>query len=195
MPSHTPLRSAPRWRSASAETGASLNDDATTVIRPFQDEDEPAVVGVWHRSGQTAYPYLPNWQSLTLEGAGNIFRTVIRPRCDIWVGTRNEQVVAFLAMTGSYIDRMYVDPSEWRHGWGTRFVLLAKALHPDGLELHTHQENHAARQLYEKHGFRAVKFGSSPPPESAPDVEYHWRSETLRDWPKIHAKLPADSAQ
>jgi hypothetical protein len=29
--------------------------------------------------------------------------------------------------------------------------------------------------LYEKHGFKAVKFGLSPPPESAPDVEYRWR--------------------
>ena len=27
---------------------------------------------------------------------------------------------------------------------------------------------------FEKHGFVAVKFGISPPPESAPDVEYAW---------------------
>ena len=155
-------------------------NDAITAIRPFQDEDESAVVGVWHRSGQTAYRYLPNWQRLTLERAGAVFREVIRPRCDIWVGTRNGQVVAFLAMAGSYVDRMYVDPTEWRKGWGTRFVLLAKILHPDGLELHTHQENHAARQLCEKHGFRAVKFGLSPPPENAPDVEYHWRPDDLQ---------------
>ena len=135
-------------------------NDALTAIRRFQDQDEPAVVGVWHRSGQTAYPYLPNWQTLTLERAGEIFRETIRPRCNIWVGTRNGQVVAFLALNGSYIDRMYVDPSEWRKGWGTRFVLLAKT-------------------LYERHGFSAVKFGLSPPPESAPDVEYHWRPADL----------------
>jgi hypothetical protein len=47
------------------------------------------------------------------------------------------------------------------------------------LELHTHQENYAARRLYEQHGFRAVKFGLSPPPENAPDVEYHWRPADL----------------
>jgi GNAT superfamily N-acetyltransferase len=72
---------------------------------------------------------------------------------------------------------MFVDPPEWRKGWGTRLVLLAKTLHPEGLELHTHQANQAARQLYETHGFRAVKFGLSPPPESVPDVEYHWRPD------------------
>jgi hypothetical protein len=71
-------------------------------------------------------------------------------------------------MTGSYIDKMFVDPAEWRQGRGTRLVLLAKTLHPNGLELHTHQENHGARQLSEKHEFRPVKFGMSPPPEHAP---------------------------
>jgi ribosomal protein S18 acetylase RimI-like enzyme len=149
--------------------------DATTAIRPFQDQDEAAVIGVWHRSGQSAYTFLPTWQELTLERAGDVFRNRIRPRCIIWVGTRDEQVVAYLALAGTYIDRLYVDPSEWRKCWGTRLILLAKSLHPDGLELHTHQQNHAARRLYEKHGFMAVKFGLSPAPELAPDVEYHWR--------------------
>jgi len=144
-------------------------------IRPFQDEDEAATVGVWYRSGQAAYTFLPLWETLTLEGAGKIFREVIRVQCNIWVGTLNEQVVAYLAMKGSYIDRMYVDPSEWRKGWGTRLIVFAKSLSPDGLELHTHQENRAARTFYEKHGFNAAKFGTSPPPESEPDVEYHWR--------------------
>jgi len=146
-------------------------------IRPFQDDDEPAVVGVWHRSGQAAYAFLPSWQTLTLDRAGTIFREVIRAQCNIWVGTLEQQVVAYLAMKGSYIDRMFVDPGQWRKGGGTRLVVLAKGLSPNGLQLHTHQENHAARRLYEKHGFKAVKFGTSPPPESAPDVEYHWRPD------------------
>jgi ribosomal protein S18 acetylase RimI-like enzyme len=150
---------------------------ATTTIRPFQDLDEAALIGVWHRSGQTAYRFLPSWQSLTLEQAGDIFWEKIRARSDVWVGTRDGQVVAFLAMNGSYIVRMYVDPTDWRTGWGTRLIDFAKTLCPGGLELHTHQENHAARRLYEKHGFMAVKFGMSPPPESTPDVEYHWRPD------------------
>ena len=54
------------------------------------------------------------------------------------------------------------------------------ALYPDGLELHTHQENVIACAFYEKHGFRAVKFGISPSPESVPDVEYHWRPDGSR---------------
>jgi len=144
------------------------------VIRPFQNDDEPAVVGVWHRSGQAAYPYLPTWQAFTLERAAVIFRDVIRAHCAIWVGTLEQRVVAYLAMKDAWIDRLYVDPSQWRQGWGTRLVVFAKRQCPDGLSLYTHQENHAARRLYEKHGFEVVRFGVSPPPESAPDVEYRW---------------------
>ena len=149
--------------------------DANTAIRSFQDQDEVEVVGVWHRAGQAAYGFLPTWQSFTIEQATEIFRKVIRAHCDIWVGTRRDVIVAYFAMAGSHIDRMYVEPVEWRQGWGTRFILFAKTLYPSGLEVHTHLANYPARRLYEKHEFKAVKFGMSPAPENAPDVEYHWR--------------------
>ncbi len=148
------------------------------LIRPYQDSDEDAVIGVWHRAGLAGYPYLPTWQALTLEKAGEVFRRVIRPANTLWVGMAEGRVVAYLAMQGSFIDRLYVDPAEWGKGWGRRLVRFAKQISPAGLELYTHQENRAARALYESEGFRAVKFGVSPPPESAPDVEYHWRPES-----------------
>jgi phosphocarrier protein FPr len=74
----------------------------------------------------------------------------------------------YLAMRDSYIDRLYVDPAEWRTGWGTRLVEFARQVSPQGLELHSHVVNAPARMLYEREGFRAVRFGVSPPPESAP---------------------------
>lgn len=145
------------------------------AIRPYDAGDETSVVDVWHRSGLAVYTFLPTWQALTLEKARTIFLDVIIPTCELWVGTDNKRVVAYLAMRNSYIDRLYVDPAEQRRGWGSRLLDYAKQLHPNALELHTHVENHAARALYERHGFVAVGFGTSAPPESAPDVEYHWR--------------------
>jgi len=164
-----------RYDPVNERPGLMLN--ANISIRPFRDDDESAVVGVWHRSGQAAYTFLPLWQALTLDHARAIFREVILGQCNLSVGTLEQQVVAYLGMRGSYIDGMFVDPSQWRKGWGARLLAFAKNLSPNGLELHTHQQNHAARSLYERHGFKAVKFGTSPPPESAPDVEYHWRPD------------------
>ena len=152
-------------------------DHSHRTIRKFQPADEADVVAVWHRSGMAAYTFLPTWQAFTLEQARWVFDSIIRPNCVIWVATLEERVVAYLAMKGTSIDRLYVDPLAWRKGWGTQLVNFAKKVSPHGLELHTHQENVVARALYERHGFRAVKFGLSPPPESAPDVEYHWRPE------------------
>jgi GNAT superfamily N-acetyltransferase len=145
------------------------------MIRPYLPNDETAVVGVWHRAGLATYTFLPTWQSLTLETAARVFRDAILPNNKLWVCVDGSKIVAFMAMNGSLIDRMYVDPEEWGKGLGTRMIKLAKQLCPAGLELYTHVENHRARRFYEKHGFQAIKFGISPPPESAPDVEYHWR--------------------
>src|SRR4051812_44244382 len=105
-------------------------DDPRRRIRPFQDADEPAVAEVWHRSGLATYTYLPTWQDFTLAHARTVFHDVIRANCAIWVGTLDEQIVAYLAMNDSYIDRLYVNPHEWRRGWGTRFIDFAKTLSP-----------------------------------------------------------------
>ncbi|HZI51381.1 MAG TPA: GNAT family N-acetyltransferase [Terriglobia bacterium] len=145
------------------------------TIRPFQDDDEGDVIDVWYRSGRAAYSFLPTWQALTVAQAGDAFRRSIRSRCDIWVITIRDKIAGFLAMKGSYIGWLYIDPNHWREGLGSRLLDFAKSLSPHGLELHTHQENHTGRGFYEKHEFQAVRFGVSPPPECAPDVEYHWR--------------------
>lgn len=87
-------------------------------------------------------------------------------------------LLGYTAISGSYIDRMFIHPRVQRRGAGARLLAKARDLSPAGLELHTHQQNTQARDFYEKHGFKAVKFGVSPPPESAPDVEYHWRPTT-----------------
>jgi GNAT superfamily N-acetyltransferase len=82
-------------------------------------------------------------------------------------------------MYRSYIDRLYVLPDVQRSGIGTALIRHAMELCPAGLELHTHQRNMAARSFYETRGFVAVRFGISPPPESEPDIEYHWRPDQI----------------
>ena len=85
------------------------------------------------------------------------------------------RLVGFLAIQGRYVDRLYVLSTFQRAGIGTALLQHAMTLSPPGLELHTHQKNTTARTFYERHGFIAVRFGVSPPPESEPDVEYQWR--------------------
>ncbi|HEX7036684.1 MAG TPA: GNAT family N-acetyltransferase [Pseudomonadales bacterium] len=149
--------------------------EAATIIRSLAATEIDAVADLWYRTGRAAYPYLPNWQALTPELARRVFREHIAGRCDVFVAERDGAIVGYLALVGSYLDRLYVDPPQQGRGVGSALLEHARRLSPLGLELHTHQQNAAARVFYERHGFVAVRFGVSPPPENAPDVEYHWR--------------------
>jgi ribosomal protein S18 acetylase RimI-like enzyme len=149
-------------------------DRTPLTIRRMQPRELDAVIRVWHLTKQVAYPYLPTEQGLTLADNDRIFRAVILPDADLWVAEVDGTVAGFMALRGSYLDRLYVLPEAQGRGLGSALLRQAKALSPGGLQLHTHVQNHQARAVYEHHGFRAVRFGVSPPPESAPDVEYHW---------------------
>jgi len=146
------------------------------TLRPYEPSDEAALTRMWHETRVHAYPYLPTEQAYTAEDIASYFREAIAPKCDLWLAESDAKIAGFLALEGSYLDLFYVHPSAQRAGVGEALLAKAKQLSPQGIELHTHQQNVSACVFYEKHGFRAARFGSSGPPESSPDVEYHWRA-------------------
>lgn len=144
-------------------------------IRPLADADLDAVIRVWNTTKRDTYDFIPQEQGRTVEEDGAFFREHILPRCAIWIAVEAGEVLGFLALAKSYLDRLYVRPDAQRRGVGAALFAKATRLSPRGLELHTQVKNYNARAFYEKHGFVAVRFGVSPPPESEPDVEYQWR--------------------
>lgn len=146
-------------------------------LRRYSPDDEAALIEMWHETKVRAYPYLPTEQSYTLEMDTEFFRQQIAPQCTLWVATAGDQLIGFLALDGSTIDRLFIHPDHQREGVGTALIEKAKALSPRALELHTHQQNISGCSFYEKHGFRVARYGTSGPPESAPDIEYRWRPD------------------
>lgn len=147
------------------------------MIRPFETQDEARVAEIWHRAGLAEYSYLPAFQALDGAQARKIFHDIIANECDIWLEVEGPNIRGFIALKASYVDRLYVDPLSQRVGVGKTLIHYAKTLQPQGLELHTHQQNTRACRFYQCLGFKAVKYGVSPPPELVADVEYHWRPE------------------
>ena len=145
------------------------------MIRQFMASDEARVAEIWLKAGVDEYTYLPQFQALDGVKAQRVFHEIITQRCNIWLEVSDLCINGFIALQGSYIDRLYIDPEFQRQGIGTVLLEFAKEKHSTGLELCTHQQNRRACNFYEKHGFKAVRYGISPPPESVPDVEYHWR--------------------
>jgi ribosomal protein S18 acetylase RimI-like enzyme len=149
-------------------------------VRESEASDLEAVIAVWHETKQDAYPYLPLEQGRTLDEDRGFFLGHIAARCTILIAELDTTLIGFAALDGSYLDRLYIHPSAQRSGAGSALLARARQLSPAGIELHTHQENASARAFYEKHGFAVFRFGISPPPESAPDIEYHWRPNGTR---------------
>ena len=128
---------------------------------------------LWYASAHEAHPWLPMLQALPEADAVSIFRTMTKGAT--LYGVRDDgALVGLLALEGEWVERLYVATAAQGRGIGDALLAHACALRPDGLRLYTHQLNSRARTFYERRGFRPVRFGLSPPPESMPDVEYHW---------------------
>jgi len=103
------------------------------------------------------------------------FRDQVLKKNQVWVVEKEAHSVGFMAMENDFIDHLYIHPDHWRQGIGKALLDFARERSPEHLWLYTLQVNINARAFYEKNGFVAEKLGVSPPPESEPDVEYHWR--------------------
>jgi GNAT superfamily N-acetyltransferase len=151
-------------------------------VRELAEPDFLEAASVWHESRKQVGTEMgfDSERAVTAEISVRVFREVIAVENLIWGAVQENCIVGILAINGSEIDRMYVRPGAQRCGIGTALLQKARELSPSGLELFTHEENRAARTFYEKHGFRPVRFGISPPPESEPDVLYRWTPDSRR---------------
>ena len=143
------------------------------MIRPYREEDFETVARFWFAGVQAAEPELVQRMGYEFTGAREYFKTVVAEN-QMWVYELDGNLVGFIGIQGDYIDRLYVDPKFHKRGIGKALLDHARTLSPEHLWLKTDQANKMSRPFYEKNDFVATKFGVSPPPESEPDVEYHW---------------------
>ena len=144
------------------------------IIRPYKSDDFDPVTSLWRRAREQAFPDFQRRKGHPFEEDQAYFRDVILVNDDVWVVEQEGQPVAFMAIAGDFIDQLYVDPKHQRLGIGRALLDYARTLSPEHLWLYTLQINTNGRAFYEKNGFRIVKLGISPAPESEPDIEYHW---------------------
>ena len=152
----------------------SAGGETQLAIRRMRADETAAACAVWMRSKERAYAFLTRAQRHTPEEDAAFFAGPLRQRCEIWIALRGERVVGVMALAGALVDQLFVDPADQGRGAGSALLAHAQRLHPLGLALFTHQRNTRARGFYQARGFRAVRFGVSPAPESEPDVRYEW---------------------
>ena len=149
------------------------------IIREYRGEDFDAVTILWRISREKSIPEFQLEKGHFFFEDRDYFQKHIVKNNQIWVVESQNYPVGFMAMNNDFVDQLYIDPDHQRRGIGRSLLNLAQERSPEHVWLYTLQVNVSARKFYEKNGFVAEKFGISPPPESEPDVEYHWRKSQI----------------
>jgi ribosomal protein S18 acetylase RimI-like enzyme len=144
-------------------------------IRDYRSEDFDAVSILWRVAREKSLPEFQNAKGHFFYEDQNYFLGHVLKENHVFVVETGQHPIAFMAMQEEFIDQLYVHPDCQNQGVGKALLDYARKLSPEHVWLYTLQINLNARAFYEKNGFIAEKFGISPPPESEPDVEYHWR--------------------
>lgn len=148
------------------------------VIRRATVEDAPDIGEVWLASWRATFDFPPGHPD---DDVRRWLATELVPNNETWVAAdpRDDgRVVALMALSDEKVEQLYVAPEWIGLGLGRRFLALAKARRPDGLDLYCFQVNAFARRFYEDHGFVPIAFGDgSGNVEKQPDVLYRWRPE------------------
>ena len=83
-------------------------------------------------------------------------------------------VVGFVAYKDNDLGQIYLAPAAQGQGLGTALLEMAKEASPNHLLCYTFQKNIPAQKFYEKHGFKAIKYGTENE-ENLPDILFEWK--------------------
>jgi GNAT superfamily N-acetyltransferase len=118
------------------------------VLRPAETNDLPAVVGVHAASATAAYRSIFGAEDFPADEASDRWRAF--PGMII-VAELDGRVIGFVAFDDVELHALYVDPSGWQRGLGSR---LLRAV-PESVErLWVLRDNDRARGFYENRGWR-----------------------------------------
>lgn len=144
------------------------------VVRPARPADADAVADVHLAARREAMPYLP--ELYTESETRDWVREVVLVRDEVHVAEVDGRVVGFVALAGSVLEHLYVEPEAQSRGIGGALLALAKELRPEGFDLWVFQRNEQARAFYERRGLRLVELtDGAGNEEREPDARYEWR--------------------
>ncbi len=144
------------------------------TLRPATAEDAPAVAEVHlaSRAGAVSGGSMP--ASVHPDHEAHAWVAGWIGTAEVWVAER-DAVVAYLRLTGEWLDDLYVVPEHSGEGIGTALLDLAKALRPGGFGLWVFEVNAPARAFYARHGLVEVaRTDGADNEERAPDLHLAW---------------------
>ncbi|MGE4371428.1 MAG: GNAT family N-acetyltransferase [Xanthobacter sp.] len=119
------------------------------VIRPYQPEDQPRLLEIWHAASALGHLFLGVER---LEAQKKLVSDVYLPQAETFVAGRSTALLGFIGLLDSFIGGLFVDPACHRQGVGGALVRHAQALKRE-LSLNVYEANAGARAFYARLGF------------------------------------------
>jgi GNAT superfamily N-acetyltransferase len=142
---------------------------AEIQFRVAMPTDAKAIARVL-REALSAHGWMP--ASYTPQEDLNFIRNTVLPHQAVTVAEANGAVVGFIAISGNWIEQLYLTPDWTGQGIGSHLLETTTAGAGE-TKLYCFQANAGARRFYERHGFRVEASRSgSVNEEGLPDLLY-----------------------
>lgn len=119
------------------------------MIRAYNPIDLDRCMMIWRKASETGHPFLG---AAELDADASLVRERYMPAADIQVAERDGAVSGFIALLGSFIGGLFVDPSQHGQGIGRALVLEARRRR-SVLDVEVYEENTGARAFYARLDF------------------------------------------
>jgi putative acetyltransferase len=129
------------------------------TIRRFEADDLELVMFAWRRANALAHPFL---SQAYVARAEEEVRNIYIPAAETYVLEEAHAVIGFIALLGSEIGGLFLDPSKHGKGYGKALVDHAFAL-KGPLTVEVFRDNEIGRRFYERYGFTPVSQAPHPP--------------------------------
>jgi putative acetyltransferase len=131
-------------------------------LRRYAAADEDAVIELWRRTWQAAYPHIDF--AARLSWWRTRWRGEIVPSAEIVLAVAAGRVIGFVTVDRQtrYLDQIVVAPEHWGSGSAALLIAEAKSVSPSGLDLDVNVDNRRAIRFYEKQGFVISGAGTNP---------------------------------
>jgi putative acetyltransferase len=124
----------------------------TPSIRQYAAADLSGVLSSWENASKLAHPFLT--EEFLDKERYNI-PNVYLPNADTWVAELDGKVIGFIALIGSEVGALFVEPDF--HGTGVGRALMDRAQELRGdLEVDVFQLNSIGRKFYSNYGFEPL---------------------------------------
>jgi putative acetyltransferase len=122
-------------------------------IRRSAPEESDRLFEIWRRAVEATHHFL---SPADLNAISAAVRDDYLPSASLWVAAdERDRAVAFMGLTGSSVDTLFVDPDFHRRGIGTAMMAHARKI-AGPIRVDVNEQNELALAFYKRLGFRAA---------------------------------------